>query len=128
MYRALLLSHNYHLSLPKNTPPCVDGRLSGYVNTINMWTGSEVFIFLGYGPASLYDSCPTFQNSVVISSSRVQYPMNNAGTGGYRNINVSVNGVWLAGKLSWPILNRSWQPTADRMFQNKFATLQGNFP
>jgi len=42
--------------------------------------------------------------------------------------NVSVNGVWLAGMLSWPILNRNWQPTADRMVQNKFATLQGNVP
>ena len=64
----------------------MDGRLSGYVNTINMWTGSEVFILIGYDPASLHDSCPTFQDSVVISSSGVQYPMNNAGTGGYRNI------------------------------------------
>jgi hypothetical protein len=86
LYRALLLSDNYHLSLPENTPPCVGGRLSGYVNTINMWTGSEVFILVGYGPASLHDSCLTFQDSVVISSSRVQYPMNNARTGGYRNI------------------------------------------
>jgi len=42
--------------------------------------------------------------------------------------NVIVKGVWLAGKLSWPILKRNWQPTADRMFQNKFATLQGNVP
>jgi len=74
------------LSLPQNTPPCVDGRLSGYVNTINMWTGSEVFILLEYGPASLHDSCPTFQDSVVISSSSVQYPMDNDVTGGYRNI------------------------------------------
>jgi len=42
--------------------------------------------------------------------------------------NVSVNGVWLAGKLSWSILNRKWQQTAGRTVQNKFATLQGNVP
>jgi hypothetical protein len=51
-----------------------------------MWTGHEVFILLGYTPASLHDSWPTFQDSVVISSSRVHYPINNVGTGGYRNV------------------------------------------
>ena len=29
--------------------------------------------------------------------------------------NVSVKGVWLAGKLSWPISNRNWQLTAERL-------------
>ena len=61
-----------------------------------------------------------------LQGSNIQWTMlEQVDTGIY---NVSVNGVWLARMLSWPILNRNWQPTADRMVKNKFATLQGNVP
>jgi hypothetical protein len=74
-YRGNSLGNKYNLS---------DASLWHTVQRPLTFLQIQLPILLECGAESLGDWCPTFRNSVLVPSSRVEYPMKNAATGGIR--------------------------------------------